>query len=295
MVASAAFAYALRPPEPGRGPSCSELRRYWKEVGTLAACTVVNLGCNNASLVYIGLFLNQAHPRARPASRTHAPARRSPLTFKSPFGPLARPEALSGGAGAAAHARPRLHNCRAQIIKSMGPLLVMGWSFVLLRKRCAADGFLDPHDEDTVTVSSYATPRPFPPAPRYAPALVLAVSVAAAAAAMAVPYSRPSFSLLGLLLVCISAAAGSLKGVVAELLLSSGGGGGGGGAAGGEAARGRPQLAPTVVVFYESSVAAVLMAAAWLANASEREASLRYLAAEPQWAVLILALGPTPG
>lgn len=48
----------IRPPKTGL-PTWSQFLEYKYELGALALCTSVNIGCNNASLIIIGLFINQ--------------------------------------------------------------------------------------------------------------------------------------------------------------------------------------------------------------------------------------------
>ena len=115
--------------------SLAQFKDYKWETLTLAVCTTVNISCNNASLMLIGLFVNQ-------------------------------------------------------VIKALSPMIVMGMSYFVLKRR-------------------------------YGPKLIASVIFIAVGAVMAVPFKDPSVTVLGIVLVGTATLASSLKPVVGELLMTS--------------------------------------------------------------------------
>ena len=124
----------VKKPESGM-VSFAQLKMYKWETLTLAVCTTVNISCNNASLMLIGLFVNQ-------------------------------------------------------VIKALSPMIVMGMSYFVLKRR-------------------------------YGPKLIASVIFIAVGAVMAVPFKDPSVTVLGIVLVGTATLASSLKPVVGELLMTS--------------------------------------------------------------------------
>jgi len=124
----------IKKPESGM-VSFAQLKMYKWETLTLAVCTTVNISCNNASLMLIGLFVNQ-------------------------------------------------------VIKALSPMIVMGMSYFVLKRR-------------------------------YGPKLIASVIFIAIGAVMAVPFKDPSVTVLGVVLVGTATVASSLKPVVGELLMTS--------------------------------------------------------------------------
>jgi len=115
--------------------SLAQFKDYKWETLTLAVCTTVNISCNNASLMLLGLFVNQ-------------------------------------------------------IIKALSPMIVMGMSYFILRRR-------------------------------YGAMIIVSVIFIAVGAMLAVPFKDPSVTVLGIVLVGTATLASSLKPVVGELLMTS--------------------------------------------------------------------------
>ena len=115
--------------------SLAQFKDYKWETLTLAVCTTVNISCNNASLMLLGLFVNQ-------------------------------------------------------IIKALSPMIVMGMSYFILKRR-------------------------------YGAMIIVSVIFIAFGAMLAVPFKDPSVTVLGIVLVGTATLASSLKPVVGELLMTS--------------------------------------------------------------------------
>jgi len=124
----------IKKPESGM-VSLAQFKLYKWETLTLAVCTTVNISCNNASLMLLGLFVNQ-------------------------------------------------------VIKALSPMIVMGMSYFVLKRR-------------------------------YGPMIIVSVIFIAIGAMLAVPFKDPSVTVLGIVLVGTATVASSLKPVVGELLMTS--------------------------------------------------------------------------
>ena len=117
-VAGAAVTMKIKPPATGP-PTVAQFLEYRWEVLALAACTTINICCNNASLMMIGLFVNQVLKSTSPLVTMIMSY--AVLGRKYPWQLVATVCVVAVSAGCAAHIAPTAlhthaappHNARA--------------------------------------------------------------------------------------------------------------------------------------------------------------------------------------